>query len=110
MTALNLIRFSKYEFGLDLKSLIFYALGTLLLAILLILYYKKIPKSKLADNTLQNPIYESKDILLQPKNVKDSYLDLEDNVSVFTKIWLYIIIAIVCFTPLYKLLGTAYFV
>lgn len=58
---------------------------------------------------LDNPIYQTKDILLQSNSLDASFIIAEKTTSTWVKIITFIMIAVVLCTPLYKLLGTGYF-
>lgn len=109
MIALNTIHFNPYENGLDLESLIVFTLGSFVIISILLFYYSKIPKSTTSKNELENPIYQTNDILLQSNNVEANFIITEKTTSTFVKAFVYILIAIVVFTPLYKLFGVAHF-
>ena len=110
MVALNTIHFKPYEYGLDLSALLVFAFGSLVMILVLLFYYNRIPKSNTPKDKLQSPIYQSKDLLLQTKP-EDVYLLLPDKTnSILAKAFIFIIIYVVAFTPLYLLLGVEYFV
>lgn len=94
---------------LSAYDLIIFTLGSLVVISILLLYYNRIPKSTKQISELENPIYQSKDILLQSKIEDANYLAVEKSTSFWVKVLVYIMIGIVVFTPLYKLLGTDYF-
>ncbi len=91
------------------KSLSFYdlsifALASFILVSILFLYYHKIPKSNNSKPKFDNPLYQSKDILLQSNNLDANFILAEKTASTFTKTLVYILILIVAFTPLYKII------
>jgi hypothetical protein len=91
-------------------DLLMFTLGSFIIISMLLLYHSKIPKSSIPKSELDNPIYQSKDILLQTNNLEANFIVAEKTTSTFTKTLVYIIIAIVIFTPLYQLLGVEYFI
>jgi len=110
MIALNLL--GPYPFGNYTTSfdLLMFALGSFIIISILLLYYNKIPKSNNNKSELDNPIYQSKDILLQLNNLEANFIIAEKTTSTCTKTLVYIMILIVVFTPLYQLFGVAHFV
>ncbi len=103
MIALNAIYFSPYEYGLDLEALIMFALGSFLIISILLFYYNRIPKSNPTKSDLDNPIYQTKDILLQ-SNCNDSNLIItESATSTWVKILVFILIAFVITNPVDQL-------
>ena len=83
----------------------------LLLLLVSLLEYLELPRTqkKVKENVLNNPIYHSKDVLLQSKVENANYLVVEKSQSILVKGLIYAMILVVVFTPLYKLLGTDYF-
>ena len=67
----------------------------------LLLYFNISSKSKksLKRQNLNNPIYQYKDILLQPKHNKVGFLESDKTTSIWVKVFVYIIVTIVVFTP-----------
>lgn len=110
MVALTSIHFVPYEYGLDLVALLLFSLGSFLVISILVFYYNRIPKSNQPKSKFQNPIYQSKDILLQQNSINGNYLMAEKTSSTWVKAIIYIFIAIIIFTPFYELIGVAYFV
>jgi len=110
MIRLNSIPFTPYEFGLDLIGLLLFGIGSFVLISMLLFYYNRIPKSNSQKSEFQNPIYQSKDILLQQNSINGNYLIAEKTSSTWVKTIIYIFIAIIIFTPFYELIGVAYFV
>ncbi|TVZ56277.1 hypothetical protein OD91_1560 [Lutibacter sp. Hel_I_33_5] len=77
----------------------------------LILYFSITPKVKkrFKRQKLDNPIYQSKDILLQSKSLDANFIIAEKTTSIWMKIFVFVLIGIVAVTPLYELLNTGYF-
>lgn len=97
------------EIKLSFFDLLIFTVGSIVVISILLIYYNRIPKSTKQISKLENPIYQSKDILLQSKIEDANYLTTEKSTSLWVKALIYIMIGIVVFTPLYKLLGTDYF-
>ena len=96
------------------KSLSFYdlsifALGSFILVSILLLYYHKISKSNTPNSEFDNPIYQTKDIILQSNSLNASFIIAEKTTSIWIKVITFIMIFVISFTPLYQLLGTGYF-
>ena len=110
MIALNLL--GPYPFGnyTTFFDLLMFALGSFVVISVLLLYYNRIPKSNKVTSELDNPIYQSKDILLQLNNLDSNFIIAEKTTTTFTKTFVYIMILIVIFTPLYQLFGVDHFV
>ena len=104
MIALNLL--GPYPFGnyTTFFDLLMFALGSFVVISMLLLYYNKIPKSNNSKPKFDNPLYQSKDILLQSNNLDANFILAEKTASTFTKTLVYILILIVAFTPLYKII------
>ncbi|WP_026775980.1 hypothetical protein [Polaribacter sp. Hel_I_88] len=101
------------DFGtksLSFYDLLMFFLGSFVLISILLLYYNKIPKSNTPKSEIDAPIYQSKDILLQSNNLDSNFIVAEKTTSNFTKIIVFVMIAIVVFTPLYQLFGVEHFV
>lgn len=110
MIALTLL--GPYGFGYytTFFDLLMFALGSFVLISILILYYNKIPKSNNSKSEFDNPIYLSKNTLLQTTNSESNLVLVEKTTSTYTKIIVFVMIAIVAFTPLYQLFGVEHFV
>lgn len=98
-----------FDPSLSAYDLLMFALGSSVVISILIFYYNRIPKSGKQISELENPIYQSKDILLQSKMGNANYLVVEKSPSILVKGLIYAMILVVVFTPLYKLLGTEHF-
>lgn len=110
MINLNSIHFTPYEFGIDFFGLVIFSLGAMVVISILLFYYNRIPKSSKKEDNLQNPIYQYNDVLLQTRVVGSNHLSVEKTTSTWVKMVLYLVIAIVIFTPFYKLIGVNYFI
>ncbi|MFK8059478.1 MAG: hypothetical protein AB8B78_05240 [Polaribacter sp.] len=97
------------DYTLSAYGLFIFSLGSFVVISILLFFYSKIPSSSISLSKLDNSIYQSKDILLQSSINDDNLLVTESTNSNFVKSFVYIIILILIFTPVYKLLGTGYF-
>ena len=105
--------FGDYYFwdrGLNGGELLLFAIISLFIVSILLLYYNKIPKSNNSKPKFDNSLYQFKDILLQSNNLDANFILAEKTTSTFTKTLVYIMILIVAFTPLYQLFGVDHFV
>lgn len=111
MVYLNLLpQFPFLDKTLSGYDLLMFALGSFVLISILLFYYNRIPKSYLPKEIIESPIYQSKDILLQENSIEGNYLIAEKTTSTWVKAVIYLVIAIVIFTPFYELIGVQYFV
>ncbi|QNM84868.1 hypothetical protein H9W90_11780 [Polaribacter pectinis] len=108
MFAHNLIPFPFFR-QLNAYDLLMFALGSMVIISILNFYYNRIPKSNTLESELKNPIYDSKDVLLQSNNLNTNFIIEEKSTSIFVKMFVYILIALVVITPLYQLLGVEHF-
>jgi len=79
------------------------------MALFLFFTLKQEVKRVIFKENLINPIYQSKDILLQSNSIDSKLLSVEQTSSIWVKMVLYFFIIVLVFTPVYKLLGTGYF-
>jgi len=99
MIALNLIYYSPYEYGLDLKALIMFALGSFILISILLFYYNRISKGNSIESELDNPIFQVKDVLLSSIS-SDSKLIITQSIdSIWVKILVFLLITLVVIIP-----------
>jgi hypothetical protein len=99
-----------YEPTLSGYDILIFALGSFILVTILLWYYKRIPKSKNSNSVLDKPVYQSKDILLQSSNSDANFIDTTKSASTFTKLFVYALVFLVIFIPLYQLLGVDHFI
>ncbi|WP_026775981.1 hypothetical protein [Polaribacter sp. Hel_I_88] len=99
MIALNTIHFFPYEYGLDLEALIVFALGSFFTISILIFYYNKIPRNNNQKLELDNPIYQSKDFLIESINNNDGLLFSQKSLSISSKIIIYSLIIVFVIKP-----------
>lgn len=78
----------------------------------LILYFNIVPEIKkvIKKPKLDNPIYQSKDVLLQSNSLETNFIIAEKTTSTWVKGFVFILIFLVVVTPLYQLLGVEYFI
>jgi len=93
-----------------LSTLLEFALGSFIIVLILLFYYNRISKSNAQKDKLESTIYELRDILLQSKPNNAHVLMPNKTTSIWVKGFIFIIIFIVAFTPLYELLEFEYFV
>ncbi|MEE9408977.1 MAG: hypothetical protein V3V28_12980 [Polaribacter sp.] len=105
MKALNLIHFSPYEYGLDLEALLVFSLGSSILVYILLFYHNRISKSNTLKDELDNPIYQTKDILLQSNSNDSELIITKSSTSTIVKIIVFILIAFVVLIPVDQLLS-----
>ena len=100
MIALNLL--GPYPFGYDPSAYdsLMFALGSFVIISVLILYYSKIPKSKHSITALENPIYQSKDILLQSNSSELNDFGLKETTSKWAKMLVYLTVLLLVLFPL----------
>ena len=97
---------SPYYFNeLSAFDLSMFALGSFVIICILNLYYNKIPRSNSSINELNNPIYQSKDILLQSNSQDVSFVIAESKTSTWVKVLAFVLILCVAFTPFQEFLG-----
>ena len=96
---------NNYYWSMSAFHLLMFALGSFAMIFILSFIYNKIPKSNSSINELSNPIYQSKDILLQSKSNDVSFVFAEKKTSTFVKFFAFVLITIVVFTPLQEFLG-----
>jgi hypothetical protein len=101
MIALNLLNFSS-PFGSSLSGfhVSMFAVGSLFVVSVLLLYYNKIPKSPPQKNNLNSSIYQSRDVLLQDRNFDANYLGVRETTSKWLKTLVYITIVLLIIFPL----------
>lgn len=84
-------------------DLLLFTLGSFVLISILLFYYNRIPKSNSSKSEFENPIYQSKDILLQSNNVDANFLITEKTTSTWVKFLVYILIVFVVIVPVNEL-------
>lgn len=105
MMALNTIHFMPYENGLDFFGLIIFAFGSFVLISILLFYYNRIPKTNQNKTELDNPIYQTKDILFHSKCNDANLIITQSSTSIWVKILVFILIAFVVIIPIDQLFG-----
>lgn len=101
-------------YSLNALDLLLFSGMSMVLTLILLEFYKRVPSNKklMPKDVYDQPLYKSKDILLQEK-VGDhtiEYIPVKNSVSVRSKILLIIIALTVLYTPLYELLNLQYFI
>lgn len=66
-------------------------------------------KKRIKISYLNNPIYQTKDILLQSNSLNVNFIIADKTTSTWVKVIIFIMIVVISFTPLYQLLGIGYF-
>jgi hypothetical protein len=93
-----------YSSSEHLNQLLLFALGSFVIISMLLLYYSKIPESTHPISELDNPIYQTKDILLQSNSADASFVMPETKTSVLVKIVTFILIVFLALTPFQEFL------
>jgi hypothetical protein len=101
---------SFYDELLSGYDILLFALGSCIVISVLLLYYSQIPENKNSKSALDNPIYLSKDTLLQTTNSELNFILVEKTISKYAKLFVYGLIALVVFAPFYQLLGVNHFI
>ena len=91
------------------EDLLSFGLFSIITVSILLWYYHKISKSETNLDELDNPIYQSKDILLQEKISDGMYYPSQVATSIWVKISVFILVILVAITPLYQLFGIQHF-
>ena len=82
-----------------------FSLGSLVIISILLFYYSKISKSNNTKTELDNPIYQTKDILLQSNCNDDTLIITQSTTSTWVKVLVFILIAFVIIIPIDQLFG-----
>jgi len=88
-----------YSSSEHLNQLLMFTLGSFVIISMLLLYYNRIPKSNHPISELDNPIYETKDILLQSNSADVSFVLAEKSTSTLIKVFAFVLILLMVFTP-----------
>ncbi|WP_299118896.1 hypothetical protein [uncultured Tenacibaculum sp.] len=110
MIELNLFGNNIFNYPFTWSALFAFALFVVVFCMILSWYYSKIKSRSIGYIKREEPIYGSKDILLQEKKLGLELIPLEKITSVWVKAVVFILIFLVTITPLYQLLGTDYFI
>ena len=86
-------------------DLLMFAIGALVIISILNFYYQRIPKSNNSINDSQNPIYQTKDILLQSNSAEASFVIAKRSTSILVKVLVFVLIFSFVFTPFQEFLG-----
>ena len=85
-------------------DLLMFAFGSFVIISMLLFYYSKLPKSNHLITELDNPIYQTKDILLQSNSNDINFSFTEKTTSTWVKILAFIIIIFIATTPFQEFL------
>ena len=85
--------------------LLMFGLGSFVLISFLLFYYNRIPKSNISHKDIENPIFQSSDILLHSNSAATSFVIAEDKTSTWVKVLAFVLILCVAFTPFHEFLG-----
>ena len=106
MIGQNLLPFFPfYDRGLSAYDLMMFSLGSFVLISFLLFYYNRIPKSNPTKSNLDNPIYQTKDILLQSNAADANFVIAERTTSAWAKVLVIVLILYIAFTPFQEFLG-----
>lgn len=86
-------------------DLLMFAFGAFVLVSILLFYYNRISISNNPKKEVDNPIYQTKDILLHSNSNKASFAIAEKTSSSWVKFLVFCLIAFLIFTPLQQLFG-----
>lgn len=109
MIGLSLLGNSYLGSSLSWNDLLAFTLMVVVFVSILSLYYGKVKINGIESIENDVPIYSSKVILLQEKNLGLEVIPSEKTTSIWVKTIAFILIFLVAVTPLYQLLGTDYF-
>jgi len=90
---------NSFQQQLSAYDLLIFALGSLVLISFLNFYYNKIPKSNTQKSSLDSPIYQTKDILLQSNSSDANFVIAKSITSTWVKLLAFVLILIFAFTP-----------
>lgn len=90
---------------LSAYDLFIFTLGSIVIISILNFYYQRIPKSNNSINDSQNPIYQTKDILLQSNSAEASFVIAKRSTSILVKVLVFVLIFSFVFTPFQEFLG-----
>ncbi|PQJ80196.1 hypothetical protein [Polaribacter porphyrae] len=88
-----------FDRSLSAYDLLMFGLGSFVIISILLFYYNRILKSNQLKSELQNPIYQSRDILLQSNSQSINFVIPEKTTSTWVKVFVFILIFIFTFTP-----------
>lgn len=94
---------NNYYWSMSAYDLLIFALGSFVIISLLLFYYKRIPKSNNPIIELDNPIYQTKDILLQSSSIDANFMITQSTTSAWVKILAFVLIAFVVIIPVDQL-------
>jgi hypothetical protein len=94
---------NNYYWSMSAYDLLMFGLGSFVIISMLLLYYNKIPKSNHNISELNNPIYQTKDILLQSNSSSANLIITQSTTSTWVKVLAFILIAFVVVIPVDQL-------
>lgn len=94
---------NNYYWSMSAYDLLIFALGSFVIISFLLFYYKRIPKSNHSITELDNPIYQTKDILLQSSSSDANFMITQNTTSAWVKILAFALIAFVVIIPVDQL-------
>ena len=103
MIALNLLGPCPFGYNPNAYDLLMFASGSIAVISLLMLYYNKIPKTNRSKSVLDNPIYQTKDILLHSNSRDNNFIITQKTTSAWVKILVFVLITLVVIIPLDQL-------
>ncbi len=105
MREVCIIGYYPFETGLDFFSLLGFTFGSFCVITFLLFYYDRIPKSKIDQSKLTNPIFQTTDIFLQSNSAETSFSIAESKTSTWVIVLAFVLILCVAFTPFQEFLG-----
>jgi hypothetical protein len=94
---------NNYYWSISAYDLLIFGLGSFVIISMLLFYYNKISKSTNEIDELDNPIYQSKDILLQSNGNSTNLISTQSTASTWVKVLVFILIAFVVVIPVDQL-------
>lgn len=88
-----------FQQPLSAYDLLIFALGSFVIISILLFYYNRIPKSNTQKSSLDSPIYQTKDILLQSNSADANFVIAKSITSTWVKVLAFVLILIFAFTP-----------
>ena len=112
MNFLNLLPSSYFSSGLTGTELLLFAIGSLSLLVLLLIYGSFLSRASFDCKATEKsePIYSYKDLLLQARKTKIECIPTRSEISISGRIIVLVLILLVITTPLYQLFQVEHFV
>jgi len=104
---LNIFPYQDYSLELSGNDLFMFALGSIVMIMLLITYYNKISKRESNKNMSDEskPLYVYKDVLLQESCSEANEIPKSSSVSIVLRVIAFLLVLFVLFIPLHQLLN-----